>query len=199
MGKAVTRPITIRTTAVPVSPEVPDGVKFEMDDGGTITDQPIFDKIKDQMDEDDYHKVVFTLVNGTGVDLIFPTNKLRAMWVAKGTATQAPPCPRTTAHHKDIKAQNVQPLQLTVHNKNKDKALYKFALNFVRSDDVNQTKLISYDPIYDNRNGSVKSSANLLLTIGGVVVVGLAVLFGLKERADRIRKEREDGIRKERS
>jgi hypothetical protein len=186
MGNAKLRPIVIKSKIVPGT----NDVEFEMLDRGKVNHRPAFDKTADQMLPSDYHEVVFTLKNGPGLkDLRFAPNIDDVMWVVKGTATEEPPCPKTRVpKHPDFYAVDpIEPLQLTAHNLNPVRAFYAFTLNFERT---GHADLIPFDPIGDNRDGGLGKSNNALLALGGVVFVGLALIIGLKERADRIRKER---------
>jgi hypothetical protein len=191
MGKAQPRPIVIKSKRKPGT----NDIEFKMLDGGKGTERPIFDKRAEKMAPDDYHEITYTLVNGPGLDSVrFAPSLDDVMWVVKGTDTQEPECPETRVpRNPDIYAVKSDGLTLTVHNLNPERALYAFTLNFVRE---GHDDLIPYDPIYDNRNGGVKSDSNAMLAIGGAVAVGLVLLLAFKERAERIRKEREEVIQK---
>jgi hypothetical protein len=192
MGNAKARPIVIKSKLKPGT----NDVEFKMLDRGKGTEKPIFDKHADSMMIDDYHEITYTLVNGPGLDsLRFAPSLDDVMWVVKGTATQEPECPKTRVpKHPDIYAVKSDGLELTVHNLNPVRSFYAFTLNFVRE---GHGDLIPYDPIYDNRNGGAQPASDTLLVVGGVALVGLALLFAFKERANKIRKEREGPIEKE--
>jgi len=158
------------------NPTKPNKIEFELEDeDGAIGEKLKFDK-KQEMKKADHHEVTFKLETEQGVSLRFPSDKLRAMWVAKGTATKPPACPKSPAHHPDIVAHSVTANELVVHNRNPEQCLYKFALNFVKPTDTNESKLISYDPMYDNRNGGTLKSASSMLMVG-VVAVGAVALI----------------------
>ena len=133
-----------------------DGVGFEMiDDDGSVTDTLVFDKKKDGLKKDQYHRVIFTLQDDSGQKLLFPSDKDQAMWVAQGTETEIPNCPESRRHHGEFKAKEVgkQRNTLEVHNQNSKKCYYKFSLNFVRATDTGEMRLIRFDPITTNKNG----------------------------------------------
>ena len=192
MGSPKPRTIVIKTKLK----QGTNDIDFKMLDRGKGTEKPIFDKHADGMMIDDYHEITYTLVNGPGLDSVrFAPSYDDVMWVVKGTATEEPECPKTRVpKHPDIYAVKIDPLQLVVHNRNPERAFYAFTLNFVRE---GHGDLIPYDPIYDNRNGGAQSANDTSLVVGGVAIVGLALLFAFKERANRIRKEREGAIDKE--
>lgn len=152
MGEGKQRNITIKALQ---DSSAPDGVVFKMFDGDAETERLVFDKHADGMKKADYHKLLFTLENGQGVNLRFPSDRDRAMWVTKGTENDLPDCPSSSAHHAHMQPKKVLPgrMQLEAHNHNPERCLYKFALNFVDGGDPQESKLICFDPITENRNG----------------------------------------------
>lgn len=103
---------------------------------------------------DDYHEFIFTLRNDRGSKLRFEAAPATAMWVKKGWWVFAPTCPKTAHSHPHIQPVDVAKSgdQLTVRNYNPEKVKYKFALNFVTPGG----EQVSYDPIWDNQNGSAR-------------------------------------------
>lgn len=132
------------------------GGEFEMVENGRNTNELIFDKKHDRiggkkMRKNDHYDIVFTL-DEEG-DYTFVTDEDEVMWVDKGSATSAPPCPTSQMHQKqEFKVQKVSDYVLEVKNKDSDRCLYKFVINLV---DKRTKTVVPYDPIYDNRNGGV--------------------------------------------
>jgi hypothetical protein len=101
------------------------------------------------------HKVTFEIANRSSVDLCFPTDPARAMWVAADGA----PCPKQACHQKGVveaTAVSSDGEQLMVENMDDVKGRYAFALNFIVRGDPDQSPLYSYDPIWNNQNGSTR-------------------------------------------
>ncbi len=158
------------------NPTKPHGIQFDMEDeDGKFGDELVFDK-KQEMKKNDHHNVTFRLERENGVSLRFPSDKKRAMWVRRDGATVAAGCPTEQDQHADITAQHVSANELIVHNRNPEPAMYKFALNFVKPTDKDESDLITYDPVYVNRNGGTGSSASSMLMVG-VVAVGAVALI----------------------
>ncbi|WP_310468391.1 hypothetical protein [Sphingomonas sp.] len=166
-------------------PTKPNGIAFSMkDEDGTVGDELVFDK-KQEMKKSEHHKVTFKLVREQGVSLRFPSDKKRAMWVRKDGATTLAACPTAQDQHPDITAQQVSANELIVHNKNPEAAKYKFALNFVKPTDKDESDLITYDPVYVNRNGGTAAvSSMLVLALLGAGAVALFATMTLCSRPD---------------
>lgn len=129
----------------------PKGIGFGMSGLGVDREEIRCDKdgTRPPMKRTDPHHVTFELANRSSVALRFPQRASDAMWVSDNDRD----CPERAACHGDFKPQGVSQdgETLTVHNLNSSRARYKFALNFIDSD--NPTEVYSYDPIWDNNNG----------------------------------------------
>lgn len=135
------------------------GIGFHMEEGGERKDRLTFCKREEQMKKADWHEIVFELDDPTGSDLQFHPNPAMAMWVARGTPTKAPSCPRNPKQDEQAElrptAVSEDGLQLTVINDNKGECFLSFQLNFVepfaRGD---RPRIVAeYDPIIQNKNG----------------------------------------------
>lgn len=149
MSKCETRNITVVATT---DASESTGVRFEMYENGQNLNHRIVSEKTNGMKKGDHHEVVFTLDDRTGLGLEFASDPNMAMWVKRGRLGMTPHCPRKPARHDHIPPQRVSCSKLEVHNRNPIKSKYKFALNFVRE---GSSRLISYDPIWENRNGGV--------------------------------------------
>ena len=150
MAKLGSREIEVRASAGSGG-----GVGFALfENGNPIADDTIVcAKQRGQSKKRDFHDFVFTLVNGSGVDLRFAEAPNEAMWVKKKRFLLPLTCPTERKNHPHIDAIGVSPdrLQLTVRNHNPVKSKYRFALNFETSGTNPQA--VSFDPIWANQNG----------------------------------------------
>lgn len=162
-----------------------DRIQFQLkDEDGTVGDELVFDK-KQEMKNSDHHRVTFRLEQEQGLGLRFPSDKTRAMWVRRDGATAKSACPTAQDSHADITAQKVTADELVVHNRNPDIAQYKFALNFVKATDQDESDLITYDPVYVNRNGGTSAPISMLaLALVGAGAVALIATMALCTRPD---------------
>ena len=160
-------------------------VKFHLEDeDGTVGDTLVFDK-KDPMKKGDFHKVTFELVREEGVSLRFPSDKNRAIWVRDDGATVKAGCPTANDAQGDFVAQHVDANRLIVHNKNPKKAFYKFALNFVKPTDTDESDLITYDPVFENRNGGTRGISTMMaLALVGAGTIAVLATLSLCARTD---------------
>jgi hypothetical protein len=104
-----------------------------------------------------------------------------ALWVAWGTPTTYPPCPKTKPAQKDtiFYAEKSNGNSMTAVNTNPAVCLFSFTLNFVDPHSATPTKLIPYDPGGGNQDGGQPpfTSASSLVQTVAVSVGILAVLF----------------------
>lgn len=149
MSKCETRNITVVATE---DTNELSGVSFNMYENGQNLNHRIVSEKTNGMRKGDHHEVVFTLDDRTGLGLRFASDPNMAMWVKRGWLGMTPHCPRSPKSHRHIPPHRVAPTELEVHNLNPIRSKYKFALNFVRE---GNPRLISYDPIWENRNGGV--------------------------------------------
>jgi hypothetical protein len=128
------------------------GVDFNLSGYGAHKEKIVCDKrkAKEGMKKTEPHVIVFELNNRTELDLAFPSDRRKAMWVSDDDST----CPETQPpkDHPVIFATSVSPERLTVENLNDGEADYKFTLNFHAEIDGVMTR-IPYDPIWANNNG----------------------------------------------
>ena len=135
------------------------GIDFRMEENGARKERLTFCKREEQMKKADWHEIVFELEDPTGSDLRFHPKPATAMWVARGTNTKAPHCPRNPKQDEagELRPMSVSEdgLQLTVINDNKGECFLSFQLNFVEPFAEGATPRIvaEYDPIIQNKNG----------------------------------------------
>ena len=174
------------------------GVRFEMTDCGAKQPAPErlrFSKDDDKMDKNDHHKVVFELRREAGLNIEFVSSRADVLWVHEVAESDEDKCPTSRCEHDEFAVMKaVDPLELTVRNKNSREALLGFTINFIRSG-MTETPVnfIPFDPIVVNRDGGTRSSGITSSTLRSLapvaavvttVVVGVAVFFGLR-KADR--------------
>ena len=133
----------------------PHGVDFGMSGYGVRHDEIRCskDKAKRGLRRNKPHEVVFEIANRSSKDLLFPSDKKRAMWVSNdGTSC---PTSQPANEHAVVKAVKVSDdrEQLFVENANPKKESFKFALNFVDAADASESQLIPFDPVWANQNG----------------------------------------------
>lgn len=155
-------------------------IEFEMEYKNGATDLLVFDKSRDGMKKADGYLINFTLDNGPGVNLAFVSDPDDVMFVRKGSNNHTPKCPRNGAGNGQTPFQVVGPVQatsLSVSNPDADVCFYKFALRFEDRNDGN--KIVTFDPIYDNRNGgSTKFAEYSLVTgLGGAAAGALITML----------------------
>jgi len=135
----------------------PDGVAFRMEtpQGGQL-EALVFSKDDERMKKEDEHEVHFKLVQEGGMTLEFAQSLRDALWVAWGTASNSPECPKSRpANTPDpiFYAERSSVDKLRVVNTNPDSCKFAFALNFVDPHSTTPTKLITYDPGGENQDG----------------------------------------------
>lgn len=168
--------VTIKATKNPAGE-----FEFDMDYKGGSTELLVFDKAKDGMKTIDEYLINFTLENGPGINLAFVSNANDVMYVKKGSDNHLPKCPKNGSGNGQTPFQVVNnpvpPTTLTVRNPDADVCFYKFALRFEDRNDGN--KIVTFDPIYDNRNGGSPRSAQFSLAtgIGGAAAGALITML----------------------
>ena len=129
-----------------------DGWTFIMHEQGQPADRLDFSKDAAGMRKHDWHEVDFMLDDPSG-RLVFHPNKWDAIWVARGTEHDAPACPDAKCRDHDVYPLWVKDRQLRVCNRNNDRCLLSFRLNFVAASDPKGDIVASLDPIMGNGNG----------------------------------------------
>ncbi|MFS8085826.1 MAG: hypothetical protein ACMG6H_09365 [Acidobacteriota bacterium] len=107
------------------------------------------------MKKNDNHEVRFKLVQESGMTLEFAQSPSDALWVAWGTETTYPPCPKTKPSQPDtiFYAEKSIGNKLVAVNTNPAVCLFSFTLNFVDPHSSTPAKLIPYDPGGGNQDG----------------------------------------------
>lgn len=153
--------------------------------GGPADDLIEFNKDSHKgMKKSDRFLVRFNLDDQTGQNLRFVKHKENAMW-AKVVQDVNDPCPQQGDHLNQFKADQVIDDALVVKNRDDDRELIKFALNFIRKggDDRNPAEYVQYDPIGENKNGGIPFVDNKFTTATTVavacVVVAVAIAYVL--------------------
>ena len=154
--------------------------EFDMEYKGGSTELLVFDKARDGMKPNDEYVITFTLENGHGVNLAFVSDADDVMFVKKGSNNHLPKCPRNGGGNGQTPFEVITPVQpniLKVRNPDADVCFYKFALRFEDRNDGN--KIVTFDPIYDNRNGgSTKFAEYSLVTgLGGAAAGALITML----------------------
>ena len=162
MSKRWTKKITV---VAETDPQAPDGVAFHMEDenGDELL---TLDFSKDQiqgMMKNDNHEVRFKLNQESGMTLEFAQSPSDALWVAWGTETTYPPCPKTKPSTPDtiFYAEKSNGNTLVAVNTNPAVCLFSFTLNFVDPNSSTPTKLIPYDPGGGNQDGGTPPFQNV--------------------------------------
>jgi hypothetical protein len=120
--------------------------------------------------------VRFILDDDDDTGLLFPDDHTRAIWVKPVKDKNEKTCP-TEGDKWDV----FTPLRVTdnnrtleVRNTNQCRATFKFALNFTEKPHDSGAKLISWDPIGENRNGGSLRSFVPPALGGTVLAAGIA-------------------------
>jgi hypothetical protein len=157
-----------------------DGIQFHLEDcDGCVLDRVVFDKTKHKgMHKKDEHLVYFELHQDPGMMLKFATDANVALWVAQGTEKRPPPCPQVQPNtfNPIFYGCDSQASKLTAVNSNPKKCFFSFTLNFVDSKSATPNKLISYDPVGQNKNGGVglhDSNVDYAAVLIGAAAAGL--------------------------
>jgi hypothetical protein len=130
-----------------------DNWTFVMRDQGHDADRLDFSKDAAGMRKPDWHEIDFMLNDPSGT-LSFHPDKGEAIWVARGSEQDAPPCPdRRHPRDKAVYPLWVKDRQLRVCNRNDERCLLSFRLNFVAAGSHDATIIASHDPIMGNANG----------------------------------------------
>ncbi|MCW3797646.1 hypothetical protein OMW55_07500 [Sphingomonas sp. BN140010] len=145
-GKA--HPARVAVVATPDG----DGWRFAMRQDSQAVDRLDFSKDAAGMRKADWHEIDFMLEDPSG-RLAFPRDKWDAIWVARGTETEAPDCPRAASRDHDVYPLWVKDKVLRVCNRNSDRCLLSFALNFVPTGSPDGPIVATLDPIMGNGNG----------------------------------------------
>lgn len=100
----------------------------------------------------DWHEIDFRLDEPTGA-LAFHPDKHEAIWVTRGTASEAPPCPSQPSRDHGVVPISSAPSLLRVRNDNAEPCLLSFRLNFVAAGRESDEIVAFLDPIMGNQNG----------------------------------------------
>jgi hypothetical protein len=141
-------PTRIEVVAIPDG----DNWRFGMRQDGQPVERLDFSKDAAGMRKSDWHEIDFILQDDTG-RLAFPRNKWDAIWVARGSVSDAPDCPKEASRDHDVYPINAKDGVLRVINRNASPCLLSFALNFVAKGQPDGPIIASLDPIMGNGNG----------------------------------------------
>lgn len=183
MGKKFPKHVNIIAAR---DPSKPDGVHFHMErPNGAELESIVFDKKGEGMGKQDDHELKFKLIQESGMTLEFAQDLKDVLWVAWGDKDHEPSCPMAPpANWPDpvFFAETSAPKRLTVVNKNPDNRFFAFTINFTDKAATGPKKLISYDPIGENKNGgSTKNpgfNASMNTTVTVVACVAIALVIG---------------------
>ena len=100
----------------------------------------------------DWHEIDFRLDEPTG-KLAFHPDKHEAIWVARGTESEAPACPSAPSRDHGVVPISVADQLLRVRNDNAEPCLLSFRLNFIAAGSGNDEIVAFLDPIMGNQNG----------------------------------------------
>lgn len=125
---------------------------FALHHDGEPTDEVTYSKDAHGLRAHDWHEVDFILDEPTG-QLAFHPDKSTAIWVARGTAAAAPPCPMTPSHDHGVVPISSAAKLLRVRNDNAEPCLLSFRLNFVEAGSGSDDIVAFLDPIMNNQNG----------------------------------------------
>jgi hypothetical protein len=165
-------PIDITVTAA--SNET-GGATFSMSGPNVNGDQIEFNKDKiNGMKKKEHFIVLFTLVDNSGLNLRYVKPKENSMWARVVQNVIGNLCPPQGQTPHQFRATGVTDNTLTVRNKDDDRELIMFALNFIPhgGNDSDPSQYVQYDPIGDNRNGGL-ASYSVTLVVAIIVVVAL--------------------------
>lgn len=129
-----------------------DNWTFVMHEEGKPADRLDYSKDAAGMRKHDWHEVDFMLDDPSG-RLAFHPDKWEAIWVARGTEHEAPPCPDARSRDHEVYPVWVKERQLRVCNRNSERCLLSFRLNFVAANDRKGEIVAFLDPIMGNGNG----------------------------------------------
>lgn len=151
MACCETRTITVKARRDPTSYS---GFRFAMyENGQEIDDHTIVCDKSNGMKKGDHQSFVFNLENAENSDLKFVGDPFDVMWVKPGNATKPPKCPESRVTDKDFNIGELTAYSTTVNNANSRQCMHKFVLNFVGTKADGSQGMVSYDPIWDNKNG----------------------------------------------
>lgn len=140
-------------------PQAEDRVRFRMEDkDGCELTSLVFSKDREPgMKKADHHRVIFKLVQDSGMTLEFAPSEADALCVLWGTKTDLPAeCPKAPMPKDPIfYAHKSNGNTLVAINTNPDERKFKFTLNFVDPHSSTPNKLIPYDPPGDNQDGGI--------------------------------------------
>lgn len=157
------------------------GIAFRLENGdGTELASLVFDKSKFQgMKKSDVHLVRFKLVQEKGMTLEFAPGKDVALWVAQGTVETIPDCPKMQPSQPNpiFYGEHSNGNSLTAINSNPSKCYFSFALNFVDPKSPSPTRLISYDPVGQNKNNGIDDRGTSINSL--VLLIGIAAAAAL--------------------
>ena len=144
MRKAAPKTETVKVE-IEADESKPHGVRFEFDKWGKK------DRLEFENDGHDGVLVSFVIKDRDGTGLLFPKAPDQALW-ARTIEQESDPCPREGEQWDQFVPLMVAPTQniLIVENKNREKQLFKFCLNFTKP---GYDGLVPWDPIGENRNG----------------------------------------------
>lgn len=126
------------------------GWQFTMRQDGAEIERLDFSKDALKMKKRDWHEIDFMLDDPSGT-LAFHPDKWEAIWVARGTETQAPACPDRRCRDEGVYPQWVKDRQLRLRNHNAERCLLSFRLNFVQA---GEQEIVAWlDPVIRNGNG----------------------------------------------
>lgn len=125
---------------------------FELLHEGAPTDEVTYSKDALGLRAHDWHEVDFLLDDPTG-QLAFHPDKFTAIWVARGTPTQAPACPMAPSRDHGVVPISSTRKVLRVRNDNAEPCLLSFRLNFIAAGSGSDEIVAFLDPIMNNQNG----------------------------------------------
>lgn len=148
--------------------EAPDGVKF------AFKGWPWESKYKREF-KNAHHpgfSLDFVIDDDDNTGLLFPKRIERAMWVRE-IALEDDPCPKDGDKWGQFVGTTVSPdfSTLSVRNFNEFEKKFKFSLNFTYDPENDNSDLICWDPIGDNRNGPAQPFA-AKLAVAGLAALG---------------------------
>lgn len=119
---------------------------------GKATDRVHYSKDDLGLRKHDWHEIDFLLDEPSGT-LAFHPDKHQAIWVARGSRTEAPPCPAAPSRDAGVVPLSVTDNRLRVRNDNAEPCLLSFRLNFVAAGTGDEAIVAFLDPIMSNGNG----------------------------------------------
>lgn len=125
---------------------------FAMQVEGEQVDRVDYSKDRLGLRKHDWHEIDFHLDEPSG-ELAFHPDKHEAIWVKRGSESEAPPCPTKPSRDHGVVPMSVTARLLRVRNDNAERCLLSFRLNFVAAGTNNEEIVAFLDPIMGNQNG----------------------------------------------